>query len=270
METLRDLDIVRAYVAPVTLARSDDADDTGDVLGVMTVRFSPFNVWYEIDSAWEGRFLERTVKGAFAKTIRENAHRVKVLFNHGGDFHIGDKVLGVPTSIREEDDAAVGEVPLLNTSYNRDLLPGLRAGAYGASFMFRVIKDEWNDDPGRSEHNPDGIPERTIREVRLFEFGPVTWPANPAATAGMRSVMSLTDDFYARLRERDPRRVAALEERIQSLRTPRADQPSPDTGGPDGAAPIDAREPAACHSGGLTPRERRERMYPYLSARSVR
>ncbi|GIH98098.1 HK97 family phage prohead protease [Planobispora takensis] len=246
METLRDLDVVRAAAGTVRLTRAE-ADGA---MPTMVVRFSPFGVWYEINSYWEGRFLERTERGAFTKTMTEQGSRVKVLFNHGGDFQIGDKVLGIAENLREDIDAAAGDVPLFDTSYNRDLLPGIEAGAYGSSFMFRVIKDEWNDEPGRSEHNPDGIPERTIREVRLFEFGPVTWPANPEATAGIRS---LTDDFYARLRDRDPGRVADLEARVQRLRTPDL-----------GAAPTPSGEPAAGHSGGLTPRERRWRRYPYL------
>ncbi|MEV7804998.1 HK97 family phage prohead protease [Microbispora sp. NPDC088329] len=233
----------------------------------MEVRFSPFNVWYEINSWWEGRFLERTVRGAFSKTMREQGPRVKVLFNHGTDFHIGDKILGVPRDLREEADAAVGDVPLLDTSYNQDLLPGLRAGGYGSSFMFRVIKDEWNKEPEPSDHNPEGLPERTITEIRLYEFGPVTWPANPEATAGIRSsapVLSMTDDFYARLRERDPERVARLEERVRSFRTPTADEPPSGTPQAAGAAP-DADEPAARHSGGLTHAQRRVRLYPYLT-----
>lgn len=271
METLRDLDLVRAHVRPVALTRADDADAdrSPGTLGTMEVRFSPFNRWYEVDSWWEGgRFLERTVKGAFSKTMREQGDRVKVLFNHGMDPQIGDKVLGVAASLREDDDAAVGDVPLLDTSYNRDLVPGLMVGAYGASFVFRVIKEEWNDDPGRSEHNPEGLPERTILEVRLFEFGPVTWPANPAATTSMMrsaGVMSMTDDFYARLRERDPARVERLAERVRSLRTPAAGQPSFDTDRPSRAAHDHTREPASGHSGGLTPASRRERLYPYLA-----
>ena len=43
------------------------------------------------------------------------------------------------------------------------------------------------------------LPERTIREARLFEFGPVVYPANPGATAGIRG---LTDYFHDRHRER--------------------------------------------------------------------
>ena len=256
METLRDLEVVRAVSATVRAARGDDA-----AMPTMEVRFSPFGEWYEIDSFFEGRFLERTERGAFAKTIAENLRNVKVLFNHGFDPQIGDKVLGAIRSLTEEKDSPLGLVDLFDTTYNRDLAPGLEAGAYGSSFRFRVIKDEWDDEPGRSEHNPDGIPERTIKEVRLFEFGPVTFPANPAATAGVRS---LTDTFYERIRQADPQRVADLSERARLLRTPDAAPAAPSTGEPEGAAPI-TDEPAARHSAGSRSRRMREQAYPYLN-----
>jgi hypothetical protein len=91
-------------------------------------------------------------------------------------------------------------VPLFDTSYNRDLLPGLKAGVYGASMRMRVTGDEWDDHPARSDANPDGIPERTITAMKVLEFGPVTFPANPGASAGVRSA---TDEFYHRLRQAD-------------------------------------------------------------------
>lgn len=278
MKTLRELDIVRAVPTTVVLQRAkaepDDADEgvlLSDPMPMMVVRFSPFDTWYEIDSFWEGTFLERTTKGAFAKTMRESASRVKVLFNHGYDFNIGDKVLGVPENLREEKDGAVGDVQLLDTTYNRDLLPGLEAGAYGSSFMFRVIKDEWNDEPDASDHNPKGLPERTIKEVRLYEFGPVTWPANPEATAEIQR--SLTDQYYQRMRDRDPHKVDELAARASKLRTSTDPQPTsvilaPATAEVEEAAPQDTNEPATSHSGGITPAQRRERLYPYLTERA--
>ena len=72
------------------------------------------------------------------------------------------------------------------------MLPGLAAGLYGSSFRFRVTADDFDQRPRRSAHNPDALPERTIRSVRLHEFGPVVWPAYAGATAGIRS---LTDWF---------------------------------------------------------------------------
>lgn len=257
MDTLRDLDVVRAVPWRSEL-RAD-----GEDMPVMDVRFSPFGTWYEIQSFFEGRFLERTVRGAFAKTIQESSRSVKVLYDHGMDFQIGNKVLGPVEDLREDADSAVGAVPLMDTTYNRDLLPGLRAGVYGSSFRFRVIRDEWNDEPERSEHNPDGIPERTITEVRLFEFGPVTFPANPDATAGVRS---LTDSYYERLRSRDPERVDDLRTRARALRTSDADAAREGTSADDAAHPTDA--PATGHPIGLTPSERRVCLYPFLKEAS--
>ena len=176
--------------------------ETDSVMPTMVVRFSQFDTWYEVSSFWEGDFMERTAKGAFRKTIREDRGAVKVLFNHGFDGQISDKVLGPIDDLREDADSPVGEVPLFDTAYNRELLPGLEAGVYGSSFRMRVIRDEWNDEPDASEHNPKGLPERTIKEVRLFEFGPVTFPANPEATASLRSA---TDEYYRDLRRRDER-----------------------------------------------------------------
>lgn len=261
--SLPDLDIVRNLLVPI---RADETTAVDGRLATMEVRFSVFDSWYEIDSWWEGKFLERTKRGAFKKTINESGARTKVLFNHGMDFSIGDKILGPVEALTEEQDSPVGVVPLLDTSYNRDLLPGLRAGVYGSSFMFRVVKDEWDHDPGMSEHNPEGIPERTITEVRLFEFGPVTWPANPAATSGVRCLAG-TDAFYEQLRSRDPRRVDALRSRIEDLRTSRA-APAAQALADEEAAPENTDEPADLrverHSGGTSHAARRAALFPYL------
>jgi hypothetical protein len=99
------------------------------------------------------------------------------------------------------------EVPLLDTSYNRDLIPGLKAGLYGASFKFRVLRESIDDDPERSDYNPDGLQERTITEMQIYEGGPVTYPAYANATAGIRS---LTDEFLID-------RLAAHPERLREI-----------------------------------------------------
>ena len=36
-------------------------------------------------------------------------------------------------------------------------------------------------------HNPEGLPERTIREAKVYEFGPVTFPADPGADYAVRA-----------------------------------------------------------------------------------
>jgi hypothetical protein len=84
----------------------------------------------------------------------------------------------------------------------------------GASFRFRVLADSWVEEPGKSADNPEGIPERTITEVRLFEFGPVVYPASPDATAGVRG---LTDYFFERSLKQSGRSARARDSLIPIL-----------------------------------------------------
>lgn len=183
----------------------------GDGMPTLYGHFARFNEWTEIDSLWEGRFLERIAPGAFKRTINNNRNHMRVLFNHGSDPSIGDKVLGSITDLREDGDGAAYEVGLFDTSYVRDLLPGLEAGQYGASFRFRVVHEEIKDKPERSDHNPEGLPERTIKEAEVMEFGPVTFPAYAGATAGVRS---LTDEFIVGRFVTEPKRLREMIENV--------------------------------------------------------
>lgn len=169
---------------PVLAIRAETGDDAEPT---MFGHFAVFDRWTEIDSMFEGHFLERIAPGAFKKTFSEGSPRA--LFQHGADPQIGDKPLGAPSTLREDVTGAYYEVPLLDAPYVRnDVLPGLRAGLYGASFRFRAMRETFNNEPERSDHNPDGLPERTLKEVQVPEFGPVTFPAYPAASAGVRAI----------------------------------------------------------------------------------
>jgi phage head maturation protease len=200
----------------------------GSAGSTLNGHFSRFDDWYEIDSWLEGRFIERTVKGAFKKTMAENRSRIVCSFDHGYDPQLGDKPLGPIEELREEDEGPYYEVPLLDTDYNQGfILPALQGrlidgrmlgSTLGSSFRFRVIGEQWVNTPKRSAYNPDALPERTITEVKLFEFGPVVYPASPTATAGIRS---LTDHFFARQLARSGQSERALRE-LATIASPSA------------------------------------------------
>lgn len=192
-----DIDVVRALAMPVEV-RAAAASDDG--IGVLNGYFSTFDVWYPVESKFEGRFLERASPKAYLDTIERDRPMMKVLFDHGHDPTIGNKVLGPIRDLQSDRAGARFDVPLFDTGYNRELLPGLRASVYGASMRMHVAEDEWDDKPSRSAHNPDGLPERTIVRAKVLEFGPVTFPANPQANVTVRS---MTDRYYDLLRRRD-------------------------------------------------------------------
>lgn len=187
----------------IELRAGDDGDGR-----TLHGHFSVFNTWTEIQSRYEGRFLERVAPGAFTDAFADPKN-LRVLYEHGADPSIGNKPIAAPTVLRQDEFGAYYEAEMFDASYSNDLLPALRAGQLGASFRFRVTDEEYDDTPKRSDHNPEGIPERTIRGVSLYEFGPCTWGAYPDATAGVRSG---TDLFIDRLLS-DPVFVARFTDR---------------------------------------------------------
>lgn len=221
---LLEIPVVRAMPSALELRATDDGG-----LGLLVVRFSRFNVWYRVSSFWEGDFMEQTLPGAFADTLRgEDLEAMRVLFDHGFDPQIGNKVLAPIERAAEETDSPVIEGHLFDTSYNRDLVPGLEAGQYGSSMRMQVLGETWDEEPDPSEHNPLGLPERSITKVRVREAGPVTFPANPDSTAELASqaMRSLTDHYYERLRHRD---LAAFQVAVRAAQHTRPDF----TGRPD-------------------------------------
>jgi HK97 family phage prohead protease len=202
-------DLVRALFGPES-AELRAAVDEGDGRTLFG-HFAVFNKWTEINSMWEGNFMERIAPGAFADTIAERGDRIKVLYDHGQDPSIGNKPLGTIESLSEDAKGAAYEVRLIDTPYNRDfIIPAARANLLGASFRFRVTAEEWDNAPSASKANPAKLPERTITGAEVFEFGPVTFPAYEAASAAVRCG---TDRFLDSLLT-DPRFVARMVERV--------------------------------------------------------
>lgn len=164
---------------------------TGKGTPLLFGHFAVWNRWTEIDSFFEGNFMERLAPGCMKKTIKDQRDAIRVLFQHGRDQTLGFKPLGAIDVLREDEEGAYYEVPLFR-GIPEIIMDGLRENQYGASFKFRVIRETIRSDAKVSAENPKGLDERTIEELQLFEFGPVTFPAYQGATAGLRS---LTDDY---------------------------------------------------------------------------
>jgi HK97 family phage prohead protease len=192
----------RAPVDNLVRARHDTgtielrAEGDGSTGRTLFGHFAVFNRWTEINSWYEGRFLERIMPGAFTRTFAERGDKIRVLYDHGHDPSIGNKPLAAPAAMREDATGAYYEAELFEASYVEDLLPALRAGQLGASFRFAVRGEEWIEPERSSKANPDKLPERSITDIELYEFGPVTFPAYDSATAGVRSG---SDQFIERL-----------------------------------------------------------------------
>jgi HK97 family phage prohead protease len=205
--------LIRAVMPGVQYRDSSDDNTDGPVL---FGHFARYNEWTEIRSSYEGHFMERFAPGAFKKTLAEQRDRLRVLFQHGNDPDIGDKPIAELRDVGEDEEGAYYEARLFD-GLPALVMSGLRAGQYGASHRFSVLREREEKRPERSEHNPDGLPERTVTEARLFEFGPVTFPAYAGATAGVRS---MTDDFLMAAVRSNPDEVREMLKQAVDLATP--------------------------------------------------
>lgn len=215
-------DVFRAFAEPMELREAGDETDGvpgGQVEEANTLKghFAVFNSPTIIDSYYEGRFVEIIAPGAFTKTFAESRDAIRVLLQHGYDPAVGDKPIATISDLREDEIGAYYECELLD-GLDPLVVAGLRAGQYGASFRFKVMREEWDEDPGDSDFNPDGLPLRTIKEVATKEFGPCTFGAYSDATSemcaeGMRTLDpmgSVTDDVIIERMAQDPERLTAL------------------------------------------------------------
>lgn len=192
--------------------RVEDEGMADGRLGTLYGTVARYGEWAEVDSAVEGHFMESIERGAFTKTFGENRQRMQVIYDHGLDRSIGRKPMGPLEDVFENsDDTITYRAKLLDTSYNRDLLPALKEpGVMGSSFHARDLKGVYRSQRTvkASDYNPKGLAERVIREMRVIELGPTPFPVYAGTSAVARSI---TDEYaVARIWAEDPEAIDRL------------------------------------------------------------
>ena len=200
-----------------------------------------FDEWTEIND-YEGRFRERIAPGAFKRTIGQ---RMPVLqFDHGSHPLIGSIPLGRITSLTEDSHGLRVRARMSDNWLVEPVRDAIRDGAItGMSFRFRVLDDEWM-------RGDDNMAERTIREIELYEVGPVVFPAYEQTSVGVRSKQTLTALQDPEVRS-EIARLLTLGTDITSLAA---------TDGPDEVHPSEPEAPAARHASPPTISQRRARL----------
>ena len=202
----------RRYTAGAIEARATDSGMT--ISGHASTFDEPYDLW---------GFREQVARGAFKKSLKEAD--VAALWNHDPNVVLGRNKSG---TLRMMEDATGlrYEVDLPDTQAARDLYTLIQRGdVYQSSFAFEIVKESWDYPKDDSRE----LPLRTIKEVRLFDVSPVTYPANPATDVDVaRAVRSLADamgiDTHA---ETVPDLMAlALETRDATTPEPEAEPPA--------------------------------------------
>lgn len=125
--------------------------------------------------------FERIMPGAFDRALREDD--VRSLFNHNPDIVLARNTAGT-LKLRVDKRGLFYEASVADTPLIRDqvLSPIQRGEVTGSSFMFVARETAWLEEKagGRT------IFVRELREVDLWEVGPVVFPAYNSTTTGAR------------------------------------------------------------------------------------
>lgn len=136
-----------------------------------------------------GGFREKIQRGAFANTIKTDD--IRALLNHDPNNVLG-RTKNNTLRLAEDEVGLVMEIDPPDTQTARDLVVSLERGDIDqGSFGFRVNLrgDRWEEDPNT------GTVIRTLLDVKLYDVSPVTFPAYPQTSVGLRSLLgNLTPD----------------------------------------------------------------------------
>ncbi len=168
----------RYYAGPIE-ARSLDSGMT--IAGHASVFDTPYDLY---------GFREQVARGAFKKSLKEAD--IAALWNHDPNVVLGRN--RAKTLRLSEDELGLHyEVDLPDTQAARDLYTLIERGdVYQSSFAFEIVKEDWKYPKGDERE----LPLRTIREVRLYDVSPVTYPASTATDVDVaRAVRSLAEEL---------------------------------------------------------------------------
>ena len=118
-----------------------------------------------------GLFREEVAPGAFTKTIGEQD--IRALWNHDVNIVLGRNKAGTLT-LSEDATGLRSVIKPPDNEWGRPIVDAIKRGDVSQmSIAFRAIKQEWY----YPDRNSQELPKRTIREARLYDVSPVTFPA---------------------------------------------------------------------------------------------
>lgn len=121
------------------------------------------------------------VSGAYKNTLQARAGRIKVLREHRDP-------IGKPVHIEEDGKGLFTVSQISDTPLGNETLTLIADGVIDSmSIGYETVKAEYG-------MHQDGGKARFLRELKLREYSPVTFPANEAALiTGMKSLADLDD-----------------------------------------------------------------------------
>lgn len=132
------------------------------------------------------KFVEKISRGAFSKAI-SRAKEIDFLAEHSSEKLLSSTRNG-SLYLKEDNEGLWIEAIITPTSYGKDTYELIKTGIFrNMSFGFKVVKDNW-----RAIEN--GLYERTIEDLDLFEVSVVKNPAYSQSTISARNLQVRSAD----------------------------------------------------------------------------
>jgi len=159
------------------------------------------------------KVLDVVEAGAFKKTLRERGKKVKVYYNHS-------QPIGLPIKMAEDDIGLFTESVISQTPKGDEIITLVKDGVIDEmSIAYEVVN-----------HDPRKNGGRVLKEIKLYEYGPVDFGANEKAQIiGVKSLIAtmgqneITDESVEEIKKA----IQTLEGMIQLKGV--KDEPSEDT-----------------------------------------
>jgi len=177
----------RELRAVTSTARASGTEENRTVTGLGVI----YDEWVEL---WPG-YRERIKRGAV-----DLAPVVKSYFNHDPSKVLSTTESTPALKVNDVERGMQYVSPIPPTSYGNDLAVNLERGnVKGSSFAFDVPRggDRWWEDD-------DGVVHREIKQLTLYEIGPVTDPAYITTTADLRSAEAVVEEWRRQQENKPP------------------------------------------------------------------
>jgi HK97 family phage prohead protease len=151
-------------------------EDSGDVV------LEGYSALFNTRTTIAGLFTESIASAAFGESIQRG--ETVGLFNHDSSLVLGRQSNKTLRLSENERGLFIELIPNLGTTTGRDVVELIKRGdVEGQSFAFTIAEERWEFPEGES----DELPHRTITRIgRLFDVGPVTYPAYQETSIGIR------------------------------------------------------------------------------------
>lgn len=164
----------RRYVQVDDLELREDGDEPVRLVGYAAV----FNQEVIVAGMWR----ELVEPGTFKKTIQEND--IRALLNHDPNIVLGRNKAGT-LKLSEDERGLRVEIYPPDTQAGRDAVTNIRRGDISQmSITFQAIKQKWEYPRDKEE-----LGLRRLKEARLLDVSPVTFPAFEMTSISARSAL---------------------------------------------------------------------------------